>query len=100
MRNSYIIGFCVFIVVMFLLAFFCLYKAFYVEQETVAGKDSVVRHFVIKDTVVVKQAIYQKRQNVKPRCISRIHGIGRIEKHLNVRNIQSVNVVVVTIPKL
>lgn len=68
MRNSYIIGFCVFIVVMFLLAFFCLYKAFYVEQETVAGKDSVVRHFVIKDTVVVKQAIYQKRQNVKPRC--------------------------------
>lgn len=69
MRNSYIVGFCVFIVVMFLLAFFCLYKAFYVEQETLAGKDSVVvRHFVIKDTVVVKQAIYQKRQNVKPRC--------------------------------
>lgn len=69
MRNSYILGFCVFIVVMFLLAFFCLYKAFYVEQETLAGKDSVVvRHFVIKDTVVVKQTIYQKRQIVNPKC--------------------------------
>lgn len=69
MRNSYIIGFCVFIVVMLLLAFFCLYKAFYVEQETLAGKDSVVvGHFVIKDTVVVKQMIYQKRQIVNQRC--------------------------------
>lgn len=54
---------------MFLLAFFCLYKAFNVEQETLGGKDSiVVRHFVIKDTVVVKQTIYQKRQIVNTRC--------------------------------
>lgn len=68
MRNSYILGFCAFIVVMFLLAFFCLCKAFNVEQETLGGKDSVVvRPFVIKDTVVVKQTIYLKRQIVNPR---------------------------------